>query len=808
MNHENFINAVEETISKGVEKGILHLIQNGSLANDNQIRINGLTLCNFTSCSYLGLEHDKRLKRAAIEAVERYGTQFSESRAYVSIELYQELEELMTTIFNAPAIIAPTTTLAHLSAIPVLLNSSDAVIVDQQLHNSVLSGINMFRANWPLHFEVLRHNRMDMLEERIKILQAKYKRVWYFADGIYSMFGDQCPVEAVTGLLDQYPAFHAYIDDAHGMSILGERGKGFVLGQRNIHDKMVVASSMAKAFACCGGILVFPNKGLAKKVRTCGAPFNSSGPLQPATLGAAVASAKIHLTEEIYSLQSELSNRIQYANSLFKKTSLPLVSHSDGAIFFVGTSTPDLAYEIMERMLKRGFLLNIGIFPAVSQKNAGIRFTITTLQTYEQIKNMISALEEEFMIALAAYSYSIDQVKSAFRSVEGWNKKQEGKAQIQDKKSAVLTLEHYKRINEINKDAWNAFFEDAGFFTHEVLNMLETVFAADPAEIKINNWLFDYVLIKDTDGEVVLATFLTTTVWKDDVFADSEKSMKVEEIRKTDPAFLMSKVIATGCLISEGPHLFLQKNNSLWPQALKQFTNFVQQLYEERKLDAIILRDFYEFDDILDKTLTDEGFIRVNITERFVVDLNNTSSENEFYTSLSKRSQQHFREDVKKYFNDFAIQYVEALNEHDAAHIYQLYSNVSNKSLVINSHLLPSAFVTEFSKLKNSECILLRQYNEDGSIDQEIISAVLCYKTKNAYIPLVIGMNYDYLRSLKVYKQSLYQIVKRSLLLNKELVLMGFGAATEKRKMNAKAIRTFGYFLFRETYNLDVLSNI
>ncbi|WP_286850631.1 MULTISPECIES: aminotransferase class I/II-fold pyridoxal phosphate-dependent enzyme [Sphingobacterium] len=417
MNHQNFMSAIDQSISEGVKRGILHLTQEGNLTTDNMIQINGLELVNFTSCSYLGLEHDERLKRAAISAVEKYGAQFSESRAYVSIDLYKELEDLMSEIFEAPTIIAPTTTLAHLSAIPVILDSGDAVIADQQLHNSVLSGINVFRANWPVHFEVLRHNRFDLLRERIETLQATHKRVWYFADGVYSMFGDRCPADEIFELLDTFPSFHTYIDDAHSMSIMGKNGKGYILANRSIHDRMIVASSMAKAFATGGGILVFPNKEIARRVRACGAPFNSSGPLQPATLGAAVASAKIHLTDEIYTLQTELVNRIKYASSLFKETSLPVISNFDSGIFFVGTSRGELAYIIMEKMMKRGFLLNIGVFPAVSKNHSGIRFTMTVLQSYDQIKNMIMTLNEVFLETLDEHQYSVEQIYSAFKVV-------------------------------------------------------------------------------------------------------------------------------------------------------------------------------------------------------------------------------------------------------------------------------------------------------------------------------------------------------------------------------------------------------
>lgn len=270
----------------------------------------------------------------------------------------------------------------------------------------------------------------------------------------------------------------------------------------------------------------------------------------------------------------------------------------------------------------------------------------------------------------------------------------------------------------------------------------------------------------------------------------------------------MSKVISTGSLITEGPHLYLDKTKPLHPQALKKFIYLVQQIYEERQLDAIVIRDFYESDDLIDKSFCNEGFLRLNIMERYVINLENTASENDFYNSLSKRSKQHFREDVKKYLKHFDFEYADEISKEETEIIYKLYSNVSNKNLTINSHLLPLNFFSSFAKLPNSEYILLRIKNQDGSITPEVVSAILCYKTKNSYIPLIIGMNYNYLKPFKIYKQSLYQIVRRALLLKKNTVLMGFGAPIEKRKVNGKEMKAFGYFLFRETFHLDILPNI
>lgn len=312
------IETTDQIITDGVRRGILHLYTDDDTLQDNSIILKGKQVINFGSCSYLGLEFDPRLKEGAKAAIDNYGTQFAESRAYVSIKPYAELEDLFSKIFDAAPVITPTTTLGHIANIPVLMSSKDAIIADQLVHNSVNTAVRLLAAAGT-HIEVIRHNRMDLLEERIKDLRNKHPRIWYLADGIYSMFGDTAPMNDLYALLDHYPSFYLYIDDAHGMSIHGKNGRGFALDRRMFHPKMVVATSLAKAFATGGAVMVYPDKEMARKVRTCGGPLITSGPLQPAQLGAAVAAAKIHLSDEIYSMQEELKERIKFTNLMLKK---------------------------------------------------------------------------------------------------------------------------------------------------------------------------------------------------------------------------------------------------------------------------------------------------------------------------------------------------------------------------------------------------------------------------------------------------------------------------------------------------------
>ena len=308
-NTNSFTDIVDQIITDGVKKGILHLSTQDIKLNHNTLRLKEKEIINFGSCSYLGLEFDRRMIDASKDAVENYGTEFSSSRAYVSSIHYEELENNFKKLFDAPSIVVPTTTLGHIAAIPVLVNNNDAVILDHQVHNSVHMAVNLLKPRG-IHVELVRHNRMDLLEDRVKKLRQKYARIWYMADGVYSMYGDASPVDKVYELLNRYSELYYYVDDSHGMSCYGQHGRGYALNEKPIHQQMIFAASLAKGFATGGAVLVFPNKELARRVRTCGGPLITSGPMQPAQLGAAISSVKIHLSNEIYSLQEDLHENI------------------------------------------------------------------------------------------------------------------------------------------------------------------------------------------------------------------------------------------------------------------------------------------------------------------------------------------------------------------------------------------------------------------------------------------------------------------------------------------------------------------
>ena len=356
------------------------------------VTLNGRRVVNFGSCSYLGLETDARLKTAACEAVLRYGVQFSTSRAYVAAPLYRELESLLSQIAGGcRVVLAATTSLAHLGALPVLVGPRDAVLYDSQVHASAQAVLPELRLRG-IPCEPLRHNRLDRLEQRARALARTHERVFYLCDGVYSMHGDRLDPAGLFEVLAQNPALFAYVDDAHGVGWSGARGAGTVLGQRPLHPRMVVVLGLAKSFAAAGGALVLPDPELAERVLTCGRSLIFSGPIQPAQLGAGIASAKIHLSDELPLLQARLLSRIDVFDGAAQLANVPIHPTDRSPIRFVPIGDEHRTIELAASLLRRGHYVNVAYFPAVPRRRAGVRIVLNAHQEPEDIRRLVDDL--------------------------------------------------------------------------------------------------------------------------------------------------------------------------------------------------------------------------------------------------------------------------------------------------------------------------------------------------------------------------------------------------------------------------------
>ncbi|MGC4089312.1 MAG: aminotransferase class I/II-fold pyridoxal phosphate-dependent enzyme [Polyangiaceae bacterium] len=368
---------------------LLNRIAEDERFDGRTITLDGRRLVNFGSCSYLGLETDTRLKAAACEAVLRYGTQLSSSRTFLSAPLYREFEAAVSEMVGGlPVVIAPTTSLGHLAALPVLIGERDAVLYDTNVHNSVQMLLPTLQHDG-IHCEAIAHNRLDRVEERARALAVDHERVFYLCDGVYSMQGDMVDARELFAVLDRVPSMWAYVDDAHGVGWTGRNGTGVVLGTMGLHERMVVTLGWAKAGASGGAALVFPTAELARSVQSCGSTMIFSGPMQPAQLGASIASARIFLSAELPSLQSDILARIQLFDAEAAREGLNVRSRVPSPIRFVESGSEEGAVALAASLQSAGYFLNAAMCPAVPRGRAGIRMMLTRHQSLDDVRGLV-----------------------------------------------------------------------------------------------------------------------------------------------------------------------------------------------------------------------------------------------------------------------------------------------------------------------------------------------------------------------------------------------------------------------------------
>lgn len=794
IKHNNFLDTVNEVFTDAKQEGVLHLHAEGETFTGRTIKVKNKSLFHFGTTGYLGLEQDERLKAAAVDAIQRYGTQFPLSKSYISNPLYKKLEEKVTEMYGHPIIITKNSTLGHMGVIPSAVKDQDAIILDHQVHWSVQSAAMVLK-NRSVPIDMIRHNDLNMLEDRIKRYSDQRKKIWYMADGIYSMYGDFAPIPDLMAMSQKYPQLNFYFDDVHGMSWIGKNGTGYVLSELGeLSENVLLFGTLSKTFGASGAVLVCSNKKMYHEIKTFGGPLTFSAQLEPASVAAATASAAIHLSPEIYKLQRELRERVCYFNELLQQTDLPLIDQNISPVFYIGTGMPKTGYNFVNRLMAEGFYVNLGIFPAVPVKNTGVRITISRHNQREEIKGLVEAMEYHFPKALNDTHTTSKRVFQAFK-LEPKQKEMPLKTSL----NTELKVQLEDSIEKIDKQLWNGLLGEKGVFDWEGLKFLETSFSGNPQ--KEHNWEFRYLLIFDQEQKPILATFMTGGLWKDDMLAAVGASQTIEEERKNDPYYLTSKVLSLGSLFTEGEHLYVATGHPQKQQALNLLVQTLEKLEYTLKAKMIVLRDFRDDQDI-HSYIQGQGFVRVQMPDSCSIDIAPNETLETFITRLSARNRRHLRKEILETTDLLEIKVLHDPTLNQLERIEELYSNVHQNNLGLNTFSFPPKLFAEMWAHPNWEFITICPMKEPD----KMIGVMLCYKNiHNTYIPAFVGMDYKYLEQYHIYRQLLFQTIKRSIELKCTHIALGLTAGFEKRKLGATVYSTYAYIQTADNYTLELM---
>jgi 8-amino-7-oxononanoate synthase len=349
------------------------------------------------SNNYLGLTGDERVKQAAQAALLKYGTGLTGSRFLNgTIDLHVELEqELADWLRTEAALVFTTGHQANLGTLGTILGPSDTVIVDSGDHASILDGCILSKAK----LRAFRHNRMNLLEDRLQKARNDGGGVLVVVDGVFSMEGDIPPLDRITDLCAQYGA-RLMVDEAHALGVLGHRGAGAceLLGVEDRVDLRM--ATFSKSLASCGGVIAGSEE-VVEYLRIASRPFIFTASGVPPAVGATLEAVRICRSDEGRELFARVLDNARYLHEGLKALGLRVLGPTrltDGRevitpVVPVVVGDDWKAVFLWKSLFDAGVFVNVAIHPAVPPGGALLRTSVMATHDRTTLDHALSAFE-------------------------------------------------------------------------------------------------------------------------------------------------------------------------------------------------------------------------------------------------------------------------------------------------------------------------------------------------------------------------------------------------------------------------------
>jgi 8-amino-7-oxononanoate synthase len=353
---------------------------------DAIVKINGKDVLMFGSNSYLGLTNHPKLKEASIAALNKYGSGCAGSRFLNgTLDIHIELEEkLAKFVGKEEALVFSTGYQVNLGVLSAIPSRHDYIIIDDLDHACILDGSRLSFG------KVMKYGHNDMASLEKVLSRCENERIKLIVvDGVFSMEGDVANMPAIVELAKKYNA-NVMIDDAHGLGVLGENGKG-TADHFGLTDSVdLIMGTFSKSLASIGGFIA-ANKSTINYLKHNARSLIFSASIAPSNAASVIAALDI-----IQSEPERLENL--WANAHYAKETL------QNAGFDTGNSTTPIipimvrddykTFEMTKLALERGLFVNPVVSPAVASTSSMIRYSVMATHTKGQIDQSVEILSK------------------------------------------------------------------------------------------------------------------------------------------------------------------------------------------------------------------------------------------------------------------------------------------------------------------------------------------------------------------------------------------------------------------------------
>jgi len=373
--------AAREAIKEGYYPYFIPLDEN----EGTEVVYKGHRLIMCGSNNYLGLTTHPKVRQAACDAIERYGTSCTGSRFLNgTLEMHEALErKLAAWVGKESALVFSTGMQANLGAVSAVVGRGDYVILDKDDHASIVDGARLSYGE----IQRFRHNDVDHLEKVLKSLPESAGKL-VVVDGVFSMGGDLAPLPKMIPVCQKYGA-RLMVDDAHGMGVMGcGRGTAAHFG---VTDKVdLIMSTFSKSFASLGGFIA-GNEEIVHYIKHFARSMIFSASIPPANAAAAL------MALDIMEQEPERVSRVNQIGEYMRKEFSAMgfnIGQSVTPIVPIIIGDDNLTFAFWKALFEAGVFVNPIISPAVPQGMQLLRTSYMATHTDDQLNRVLETFQK------------------------------------------------------------------------------------------------------------------------------------------------------------------------------------------------------------------------------------------------------------------------------------------------------------------------------------------------------------------------------------------------------------------------------
>jgi 8-amino-7-oxononanoate synthase len=348
--------------------------------------IDGKKVLSFCSNDYLGLANHPDVIKSFKQAADKYGVGSGSAHLVSghSIEHHALEEELAEFMGTERALLFSTGYMSNLGVVSALCDRHSEIYEDKLNHASLLDAALLSRA------KRIRFPHLDLSNIEQRLIDSKAVNKFIISDGVFSMDGDLAPLDGLVNLAKENNAT-LMIDDAHGMGVLGEKGRG-IIEHFDFDSKQVpvLVGTLGKAFGTAGAFVAGSEALIETLIQKSRSYIFTTA--MPAAVAAATRKS-LQLLEKESWRREKLQSLIGHFRKGAKELGLDLID-SMTAIqpIVIGSSEQTLA--LSEKLLEKNILISAIRPPTVPEGTARLRITFSADHTEGHVDNLLAILDD------------------------------------------------------------------------------------------------------------------------------------------------------------------------------------------------------------------------------------------------------------------------------------------------------------------------------------------------------------------------------------------------------------------------------